>query len=359
MKKIWILLGFVLLIVSTGNSQTKQSLLKTDVSKKTETVQGKQENQQKIDPTKKTEVVQVNQQNEDNSTSDKCEKLYEKFVDKQVILYGNALKFLIGLITFLGVVITILVAAGWVQSYKDRREMKKVREKLTYELKNEIQNDIREIREEMRKEKETAVKTINHMKEEITAMLEEIKEQKSIAEKYTGEIAKYKENILQIPTGIKTEKEARKLLEEGNEFYTKQNYESAINKYTEALVQSPNSAGAYYNRGLAYYYKGDLDEAIRDYDKAITIDPDDADALNNRGLAYRKKEEFDKAIQDYDKAIHINPDYAKAMANMGTAYKLKEDKEKAKFWWNEAMKRKEFLPDKGERIKKWLKEVGE
>ena len=76
------------------------------------------------------------------------------------------------------------------------------------------------------------------------------------------------------------------------------------------------------------------------------------------GVLYSKQGKFDKAIRDYNKAIKINPNYALAMRNIGNAYQEKGDKRQAKYWWNEALKKKEFLPDTSVvQIKKWLKEL--
>jgi tetratricopeptide (TPR) repeat protein len=146
----------------------------------------------------------------------------------------------------------------------------------------------------------------------------------------------------------------------GNAYYDKGDHDRAIADYTKAIELNPKLAEAYYNRGIAYTNKSDLDRAIADYNKAIELNPKLAQAYNNRGVAYRKKGDYNRAIADCNKAIELNPKFAEAMANLGRVYhKRKGDKNKAEFWYKEALKNKEFLPDKGKRVQQWLKELQE
>lgn len=91
--------------------------------------------------------------------------------------------------------------------------------------------------------------------------------------------------------------------------------------YNRTLELAPDSATAYYGRGILYDEKGDYDRAIADYTKAIRIKPDYTDAYNNRGIAYDKKGDHDRAIADYNKALQIDPDYAAARSNLSRIYK--------------------------------------
>jgi len=137
------------------------------------------------------------------------------------------------------------------------------------------------------------------------------------------------------------------------------------NQYSDEVIEicnktielNPKLAEAFNNRGIAYKAKGELDKAIADYNQAIELNPKDAEAFNNRGIAYKAKGELDKAIADYNQAIELNPKDAEAMANLGRAYQTKKDKEKAKYWYEQALKYKAQLPDQGERVINWLKEL--
>ena len=119
-----------------------------------------------------------------------------------------------------------------------------------------------------------------------------------------------------------------------------QEYEEAIEHYTEAIELKPDLDDAYNNRGNAYYEKEELDKAIRDYNTAIKLNPDDASTYNNRGSAYDEKGELDKAIRDYTEAIKRKPDYAEAHHNRGVTYNKKGELDKAIRDYTEAIKRK-------------------
>ena len=100
----------------------------------------------------------------------------------------------------------------------------------------------------------------------------------------------------------------------GNVAHGNQEYQEAIEHYTEAIHLDPNNALVYGNRGLAYYFLGQRQRAIQDFDKAIQLDPDAALAYGNRGLAYSDLGEHQRAIRDYNKAIQLGTNDAFAYA---------------------------------------------
>jgi tetratricopeptide (TPR) repeat protein len=115
-------------------------------------------------------------------------------------------------------------------------------------------------------------------------------------------------------------------------------FDSAIEDYTAALRVNPNYAAAYNNRGMAYYRKEMTDRAIEDYNAALRINPDYAIAYNNRGMAYYRKGMTDRAIEDYNAALRIDPDYALAYNNRGMAYYRKEMTDRAIEDYNAALR---------------------
>ena len=124
----------------------------------------------------------------------------------------------------------------------------------------------------------------------------------------------------------------------GLSYQNNQDYDSAIEYYTKAIILKPDLTEAYNNRGNAYSAKGEYDRAIADFDTAIKLNPDDALAYNNRGTVYYRKGEYDKAIADHDKAIELNPDLTETYASRGNAYHGKGDHDRAIADYGKAIK---------------------
>ena len=110
---------------------------------------------------------------------------------------------------------------------------------------------------------------------------------------------------------------------EGNRLYAKELNDEAMTKYTEALIDSPNSPHIHLNIGNAAYKKEDYDEAIKSYAKAASLAGDmmlESKAYYNLGnCKYRQgrlKENTDlgeaislyrEALEYYKQALNENP----------------------------------------------------
>ena len=94
-------------------------------------------------------------------------------------------------------------------------------------------------------------------------------------------------------------------LTEGNEFYTKGDYQKAIELYNESLKLNPNGT-AYYNLGLVYLYKmNQYDLAIENLNQANKFYQGEryADLYGVLGQAYYCLGQYEKAVWNYGLAI--------------------------------------------------------
>ena len=107
-------------------------------------------------------------------------------------------------------------------------------------------------------------------------------------------------------------------------------FDNAIADYTEAIELDQEFTDAYKDRATAYFGSSDFDNAITDYTKAIQLDPDDTNTYNYRGLAHFGNSEVDKAIDDFRRAIQLKPDSAAAYYNRGIIQLSLQNWEEAK-----------------------------
>ena len=121
------------------------------------------------------------------------------------------------------------------------------------------------------------------------------------------------------------------LLDSGVEAHKRENFSDAIDFCDRAIKLKPDSAEAYFNRGMAYKSKGDADNDIADYDRAIADftqaikhNPDFVGAYNHRGVAYLDKGDYDLAIADFTQAINLKED-SEFYYNRGLAHYKKSD----------------------------------
>ena len=96
-------------------------------------------------------------------------------------------------------------------------------------------------------------------------------------------------------------------------------FDDALDYFSQAIKVDANNPLAHFNQGLTYGYLNQLDNALNSYKNALKIDPNYADALNGIGRIYHIKKEYYQAIEYYDKAIkyqynHAGFFYNKAMA---------------------------------------------
>lgn len=86
------------------------------------------------------------------------------------------------------------------------------------------------------------------------------------------------------------------------------NFQQAVDLFTEIIMDSPDNAKSYKNRGVALMRLSRFDLALKDFNRAVAIDPDLVGIYSNLGAAWHYKQEYEKAIENYNKEISIRPD---------------------------------------------------
>jgi TPR repeat protein len=147
-------------------------------------------------------------------------------------------------------------------------------------------------------------------------------------------------------------------VDRGKCYANKENYDQAIDDYTEVLNigfscnNETNSAVAYLDRGLSYENKGNTDQAIADYKKSADLDPSgevgkdalvflanlEGSILVDQGNAAFNAKDYAKANELFRKAADMGS--AVAQYNLGNSYYnghgVTKDYAKAKEWYEKA-----------------------
>jgi len=118
-------------------------------------------------------------------------------------------------------------------------------------------------------------------------------------------------------------------IREGNRLYKQEKYSEAIDRYNQALKQSPDSDIAHFNLGDALYKKGHYKEAIDAFTKALSTDNKALEAKAVYNLANSKyKLGSQAADSDLNSAIHM---YREALDYYKRAIEMKEGDKDAKY----------------------------
>jgi tetratricopeptide (TPR) repeat protein len=119
------------------------------------------------------------------------------------------------------------------------------------------------------------------------------------------------------------------LVNRGIDYFNRNEIDSAIAEYNEAIRRDPNNARVLYRRGDAYRTKSDFDRAIADYSEAIRLNSKDTYALYNRGVSYKNKQDYDHAIADYSEVIRLDPKDPDPLVARGNVYMIRKDYDRA------------------------------
>ncbi len=121
------------------------------------------------------------------------------------------------------------------------------------------------------------------------------------------------------------------------------NFEMAVRYYTRALwsgeLEDADAAAVYYGRAFAYIQLQDYQKALEDYSELVELRPDEPAAYYNRAVTNAATGRLKAALEDYTTAIWLGYDDSyKAFFNRGTIYESQGDFENAVADFKEAYK---------------------
>lgn len=128
----------------------------------------------------------------------------------------------------------------------------------------------------------------------------------------------------------------------GMDFITVRNYKAATEDFTKAIELYPDFTLAYLMRSVSKYKEqtSDLEtqsgredtklhvqklrmayiSALNDLDQVVKLSPNTAIAYYNKGVLYTEMQDFTSALSAFNKAIELKPDFGEAFYNRGYVY---------------------------------------
>jgi len=98
-------------------------------------------------------------------------------------------------------------------------------------------------------------------------------------------------------------------IDKGNRLYEKEQYEEALDRYKDALVDHPGSDMLFFNSGDALFKSGEYGQALDEFMKANNSKDRSIQqkAYYNTGNSLYRTDRMQEAIQVYKKALDLNP----------------------------------------------------
>jgi len=91
-----------------------------------------------------------------------------------------------------------------------------------------------------------------------------------------------------------------------------QNYQEAIQDYSEAIKIQPKDARIYEQRAAVEMKIYDYDKALADYSELIKLKPNEIRYLNYRAYIYETKDDIKNSMADNDQVLKIDPNNQEA-----------------------------------------------
>ncbi len=96
----------------------------------------------------------------------------------------------------------------------------------------------------------------------------------------------------------------------GNKLFEDGDYQRALDKYDEALDETPNHLHAMRGRARSLMQLGQSTRALTAFNTAIALEPEFGGTYANRGMLHDRMGRYEKAIADYEHAVALYPEVA-------------------------------------------------
>lgn len=114
------------------------------------------------------------------------------------------------------------------------------------------------------------------------------------------------------------------LVKQGNLAYQGRDYKSAMEKYTSAITELPESPEISFNQAGAAFMLEDYEQAAQLYARALNTTNVELEAQThyNLGNTYYRQQDYENAIKSYENSLTLNPDDVSAKFNLELARKM-------------------------------------
>jgi len=116
---------------------------------------------------------------------------------------------------------------------------------------------------------------------------------------------------------------AQQMAKEGDTEYRRQEFETAIENYKQAIKFSPDYTTAYFKLARTYFKMKDYENTRIILEQNLGVDPQQEQSEKMLGDVYQGTGNYENAKEHYKRAIAINENYYKAHYSIGTLF-LKE-----------------------------------
>lgn len=147
----------------------------------------------------------------------------------------------------------------------------------------------------------------------------------------------------------KNAQRAKKLATEGDTFFRQKNYQSAIDKYAEAISLVPDDANFHFWKGYAHYYLNQYEQASVDLDEAFKRGYKPIEIFRVRWYVNYQNKNYDAALNDVQQALKLEPGFYFNNA-LGDVYRAKNDWQNALIAYRTAS---QLDPTKGD-VSYWI-----